>query len=452
MTLANGATFQGLIVGETPAGLTFRVVRRWPGRPTMTMTTAFGPAEVGRVKRLTAADRQILTDRLAALDPDGSGERKQMDAVEFAAADWPAAPPEPGALRYTGDRFVLVSNAPEEVTRRAAVRLDQIFAAYERFLPPRVDAARPVTILLAGTPAGYRAALGPGAAGVRNPAVYEPAAGRIVCGSDLAGAADTLAAARQKHRRERAKVDAAEAELRQVYKPNRPDLDRFLPGLAAERDRLRKADRDNDAGFDRAAGHLFALLYHEAFHAYVATAVYPARPGPGELPRWLNEGLAQIFETAVLDGGELRVGHADPARLARVQVLVKPGGPGLVPVAELVRAGRPLFLAVHADQQAAADRAYLTAWALTFYLTFDRHRVGAADFPAYLAAVNTPGADPVGGFAAWVGADVTGFEAAFTDYVKRLRPDGDGGEVTRTGPRRDRGAARRGPPAGYRFR
>ena len=35
--------------------------------------------------------------------------------------------------------------------------------------------------------------------------------------------------------------------------------------------------------FDAATRRLFALLYHEAFHAYVGTFVYPARP-PGDPP------------------------------------------------------------------------------------------------------------------------------------------------------------------------
>ena len=65
---------------------------------------------------------------------------------------------------------------------------------------------------------------------------------------------------------------------------------------------------------------LFTRLYHEAFHAYLGTFVYPAQGG--SLPIWFNEGLAQIFETAIVEVGELRVGHADPVRLVAVRAVL----------------------------------------------------------------------------------------------------------------------------------
>lgn len=424
--VANGHTFRGVILAEKPAGMTFQVVTRKPGKPTYTLTTVFGPNEIARVRRLTAADRAALTARLEALDPMGLGELQRMAGLTLTPADWPGAPAGAGgAARYESERFVLVSAAADDVTRRAADRLEQIYSAYARFLPPRLPADKPTTVYLAATPADYQAALGPAAGPVRNPAVYDPARNRIVCGPDLKRLSDTLAEVRAGHARERAKLDQAEAGLRQLYKAAKADLDRFLPGLAAERARLLRADKANDDAFERATRQLFALLYHEAFHSYVATAVYPpkANGGPGELPRWLNEGLAQIFETAVLDAGELRVGHADPTRLDRVKALLKPSAAGLVPLADVLRAGRPTFLVMHADQQAATDRAYLTAWALTFYLTFDRRWVGGEDFPRYLAAVND-GTDPVAAFEAWAGQPVTAFEPEFHEFVRRLRPDG----------------------------
>ncbi len=424
--VANGHTFRGVILAEKPAGMSFQVVIRKPGRPTYTLTTVFGPREIAHVKRLTAADRAALTGRLEALDLKGHGERRRMADLTLAPADWPGTPAGAGgATRYESDRFVLVSAAADDVTRQAADRLEQIYAAYARFLPPRLPADRPTTVYLAATASDYRAALGPAAGPVHNPAVYDPIRNRIVCGSDLKRLSDTLAEVRAGHARERKKLDQAEADLRQFYKGAKADLDRFLPSLGGERERLRLADQANDAAFEKATHQLFALLYHEAFHSYVATAVYPpkAAGGPGELPRWLNEGLAQIFETAVLDAGELRVGHADPIRLDRVQALLKPSAAGLVPLADLLRSSRPAFLAVHADQQAATDRAYLTAWALTFYLTFDRRRVGAEDFPGYLSAVND-GADPVAAFEAWAGQPGAAFEREFHDFMRRLRPDG----------------------------
>ena len=414
--LNNGGHFRGQVVAESGEGIRFRVVSRRPGRPTVTLTTLFTPGEVAAVKKLTDAGRAELAARLAVLDPDGSGERSRMQELPLAAAEWPGGGP---ATLYRSDRFTLLSNAPEEVTRRAAVRLEQIFAAYARFLPAEPGRG-PTRILFAGTRTGYRAALeaalGPAAARVANPAVFDPETNQIVCGSDLMRLAEDLAAANRKHAAGRDQLDAADAELRRLYKASPAELDRFLKGTAQERERLKAADRANDRAFDQAVDRLLTLLYHEAFHAYAAAA-YPA----AGLPRWLNEGLAQIFETAVVEAGELRVGHADPARLELAQGLLKPDSAGLVPLADVLRSGHATFLAAHAGERARTDRAYLTTWALTFYLTFERHLVGGKAFERYLRDAPR---EPVAAFEAWVGQGVPTFEREFRDYLKRLKPDG----------------------------
>src|SRR5262245_20135567 len=60
VALTNGARFQGMILNESPAGIDFQVVRRPPGRPTVTLTTFFAAREVAAVKRLSAAERAAL--------------------------------------------------------------------------------------------------------------------------------------------------------------------------------------------------------------------------------------------------------------------------------------------------------------------------------------------------------------------------------------------------------
>src|SRR5436309_3123788 len=85
--------------------------------------------------------------------------------------------------------------------------------------PAAWPTARPTVVYLSGTPAEYLALLGRvGAGPLANPAVYDPAAGRIVVGTDLADRVAKLADARRSHQAQRAGIDAYEAEVRKLYR------------------------------------------------------------------------------------------------------------------------------------------------------------------------------------------------------------------------------------------
>jgi hypothetical protein len=431
LTLKNGAKFRGLILKDLPDGIEFQSVLRNPGRPTVTLTSFFAKSEIAGTRRLSKEDREALKEKLAELDPSGEGERKRMDSLELVAAEWPGKPG--GARMYDSAHFMLICTGTEELTRRSAVRLEQIYTAFARFLPPKVKDGRQTRFMLATTPEEYKALLGPlGEGNLLNPAVYDVTTNRILCGTDLKRLGDELQSARVHHGQQFESLNKYEVSVKKLYKGEPAELARHLKSIAAERRRVFKADANNGLKFDEATARLFALLYHEAFHAYVATFVYPplkgedvrAGKGTGELPRWLNEGLAQVFETAVVEVGELRAEWPDPDRLQRVKGWLKKknGGP-LVPLGDLLTTGRDAFLASHADQKLASDRAYLTCWALAHYLTFDRRLIGTEAFNKYLVALNG-GGDPRQAFAALVGKDLASFEKDWHTYLTRLQPNG----------------------------
>jgi hypothetical protein len=413
ITLVNGAILSGMILDDNSTVVRFQVVNRRPGRPAVTFTTTLFRAEIANVKKLSEIDRSVLRDRVAGLDPAGVGEQQRMAELELRPADWLGQPA--AAKRYDSDHFVLISSAPEEITRRAAVRLEQIYMAYTRFLPPRTAAARPTTILLAPDSDEYQALVGP----ILNPAVFDPEANRIVLRTNLRQLGGELKKTRLHNSQQLAALDKYEADLRKLYRQR--ELERYLEYVERERKRVRAAERANDAIFDQATREPFALLYHETFHAYVGNFVYSPGTEPGELPRWMNEGLAQIFETAVLEAGELRVGHADPERIKRAQALAAQGK--LVPIRDLLQVGRDAFVALHADQKSVADRTYLTAWAVGFHLAFQKRILGTTEFDKYLAALND-GTNPLTAFAELVQQDVEDYEKTLYIYIKHLMPDG----------------------------
>ena len=188
LTLKNGAKFQGLILSEGVEGIRFQSVSRPPGRPTVTLTFFFTKAEIAKVKPLSEADRAILKERLAELDPSGAGERKRMESIELVATDWPGKPG--GAKLYESDFFTLKSTGSDELARRSAVRLEQIYTAFARFLPPIVKDGKPTLIMLATDADEYETLLGSlGKTDLLNPAVFDPLNNRVLCGNELADSA-----------------------------------------------------------------------------------------------------------------------------------------------------------------------------------------------------------------------------------------------------------------------
>ncbi len=427
--LKSGTTVRGMLVKETATQFVFQDVRRKPGRATVVFFTQFAKNDVSEIDRLKPAERAVLAARLKALDRSGQGEKHRMEELVLQPAPWDKKPK--GALSYSSDHFVLVSNAPEEVVRRAAVRLEQIYAAYTRILPPLSasslnggtgDGLRPTTIYLFPTIAEYQGMLKEQGINILNPAYYDPARNQVVCASDVQRLGEDLAQARKQYQGWRQQLREKEAELGKLYKGKVPPS--LLQPIFDGRRRLDLAEDKNNRVFEAATQRLFRTLYHEAFHAYLASSVYP--PSETAVPRWLNEGLAQIFETAILEAGELRVGHADPERLAQVQVAVRGGE--LLALAEVLKSGAKQFVVAHATERAAADRHYLASWALAFYLTFERRLLGTKQLDQYVQAVQR-GGTPITPFGAPVRQPVPDFEKEFRQYLIVLRQDGTTGKA-----------------------
>src|SRR5262249_22827679 len=169
--LKNGHTLRGLLVKQTPDEIQFRCVSRNPTH-TVVIPETLDRAEVDHLDLLDARDREALAARLEALDPTGKGEAERMASLELKPVAW--GKDRKKGWRYESTHFVLESNAPEDVVRRAAVHLEQVFAAYARFLPPRHQSGQPTTILLAQSLADYRALLKAQRRAPLHPPIHHP--------------------------------------------------------------------------------------------------------------------------------------------------------------------------------------------------------------------------------------------------------------------------------------
>ena len=121
---------------------------------------------------------------------------------------WPADP-RVQALQYESTHFRLISTAREEVVQLAALQLEQVYLAYSRALPPRVDKAEPTIILLTQSAAEYQELIRGRGHNLINPAFYDVAKNQIVCGCDLQRKADELEELRQHHLKQRKTLTSA---------------------------------------------------------------------------------------------------------------------------------------------------------------------------------------------------------------------------------------------------
>lgn len=418
---ANRKVLRGLLVDYTDSApqVEIRVVVRKPGERTRVETHIYERKEIESVELLDDRDRELLLARLKALDVTGKELAERIRKLELERVPWDRDGKKQ-AFRYEGTHFVLVASVNEDLFRRVAVRLAQVYNAYSRLLPPRQHTARPTSLLLAGTLLDYQAILRERGHNFFNPAFYDPLRNEIVCGSDLERLGAQLEAARKEHQKLRDDLKLREIELAKVYK-NRVPRELLRPVNEA-RAQIKAAEEANDKLFQEATRLLLQRLYHETFHAYLGTFVYPA--DQDELPRWLNEGLAQIFETALFEADEVRIGHADPERLRRAQAALANGD--LVPLHELLRSGPKQFVVAHASDRQTSDRFYLTSWALASYLAFEHKVLGTAALDAYARATHRKD-DPVEAFCRLLDRSpsrLPQLEREFRAYVQHLRTNG----------------------------
>jgi hypothetical protein len=415
--LLSGRSVHGLLVEENAARVVLKPIYWEPGKPLWLPAerNTYARKDIVSMDRLEPAQRQALARRVAAIQADRARQKERLEKLELKPAAWNKS--NSGGLSYTSNRFVLISNAGEDIIRRAATRLEELYAAYENFLPPRRREGRKTTILLVQSLAEYQQVLKEQGRSFRNPAFYDSTRDEILCACDLERLGEELKQTRAEHQQILAKMRKLEADLRKQLGSVPVKIQKEHEEA---RQKIQVRDRENDKKFQTATQRLFQTLYHEAFHAYLADCVYP--PAEADVPRWLNEGLAQIFESALVDAGELYFNRPDAARLAAVKKALEAGE--LPSVNSLLHSDAKNFLVSHADLGELSDRYYLGAWALAYYLTFDRRKLGSGELETYVTSFKRPGADLVAAFTQLVGQPLPQFENAFHEYLRKLQPDG----------------------------
>lgn len=447
ITLDDGRTLEGLVSDEGRGGddIAFVEVVRRPGRPMYLVARRLPAGAVASIERLPDAAHAALVARVEAFRASDRAREERAPATQLVR-DGEDAP-----WRYEGPWFTSESTAGQALTRRALVRLESLLAAFEGLVPAAGGAAdRRLAVRLCGSQADYmrvQAAVGVKAA---NPAFYLPARSLLVAGSDATTAfeearlaADGLDATLDRQRALDADVAtglralARELESQGVPASQRADIvartrARWQRENAATLARVEQARKDNSAVVDRAERALFTALAHEAWHAYADLRLGAG----GGLPAWLDEGLAQVFETGLLEAGELRLDAPDPARLARLAALLDTTPAPLLD--GLVADGERQFVVGHGTPAAAARQAYLLAWGVAYDLA-----LGAPVLSARSLAGLAGADDGRARFERLVGTPLAEYEAAWRARMRSLSRQARAAQ-----PRGDQAAARPLPASG----
>ena len=319
-----------------------------------------------------------------------------MESLELVAADMARQPAR--AERYDSDHFTLVSTGigGTHPPLGGAARTD---LHRVRAVPPADREGRPGRPRSCSRPtrtSTRRYSARSDEPKLLNPAVYDVANNRILCGTELKRLGDELQTARIHHSQQLATLDEYEESVKKLYKG--AELTRHSKTIALERKRVSAADaaqRGEVRRGDRAAVRGPVSRSVPRVRRDVRLPAAEAGRGEGRQGHRRTAAVAQRGAGAgVRDGGGRgrRAARRSPrprAVAAREGLVEGEEGGPLVPLGDLLATGRDAFLASHADQKAAADRAYLTSWALAYYLTFDRRLIGTEAFSKYLIAVNS---------------------------------------------------------------
>jgi hypothetical protein len=420
LRLKTGGVMSGILLDEAVDGsVRFQIIRHIPGEKTrITTTSKFERDEIQRLEKLTDKERETLRKRIESLDRDGHGELARVRDVVLKEVAW--VNKEERAFEYRSEHFVLWTNANEDTVRRAVVRLEDIYGAYSRFLPPTPGVkAKPTRILLIRSRKEYLDYIKGQGINLLNPAFFDPGKNQIVCGTDLEEIGEKLAKVRLKHKALWQQLNQQQAQLAAQFKGGVIPQPILRP-IIMKRQEIIKANKENEAAFEDLTNDFFQTLYHEAFHAYLANFVFP--PDKCDVPRWLNEGLAQIFETAIVEAGELRIGHVEKDRYEAIQKAVK--AKDLIGVPQLLKAAPNNFIVMHNAARRGAAKHYLNSYALAYYLTFDRRILGTNALQKYVQA-RKRGVDEIIAFRELTGnKGIAQFEKDYQDYLSRLQADG----------------------------
>lgn len=435
IVLKSGKEHHGLVQARREREIDFADIVQRPGKPMFAFLRGIDAAQVAKTELLPPAEHAELVRKFHQYRHKALIEAGQMDAVKLT----PLEADGHSYQSYRGSWFTLLSTADEESTRRCVVRMEQIFRAYRTLLPPRLkekqQERQELTIYLYSSLDEYRQRLRALDLNLNSPAIYSARHHQILAGGELAHYATRLAEVRKE-------MDELEKQYDKLDKDFAVSLARLSDDLrtkgfskdevtqelqlrktdwknerAAVMARMAEQDRRNLARFSEVTREMFARLYHEAFHAYLDSYVYPQ--GSHHVPTWLHEGLAQVFEGGQLEGDSLRIDAPDRERLKLLLADLNSNDP--LPLARLLVAEERTFAGDHGGR--ASERHYLYSWGLSYYLVTEKNLLGSPALDEFVSQ-QSASLSPTTRLEKLVHQSLGKFETQWREKLQKLAPPG----------------------------
>lgn len=431
LRLHGGGELHGMVLEETDQRVQFLEINQPPGRPTFAVIQTISLDRVASLRRIQGEDRERLVQLV-----DQIRNRTQIRAAEKNSLQVTRGPSDvletDEAWHYKDGPVILVSPLNEDTTRSLAVRADQIFHAFEHWFPPTRQAKQPIQIVLFGSFGSYSAYLKKIGLQIDNPAVYVPHTNQVLIGSELQTFYRRLEVTRQQHAQAAAEWEtlgkSLPDELNQLAKrlkesgwsPDEITTEVQTRREAWQRDfqqklrQIKVTDRRNEAALQELVDQTTQHLCHEAFHAYVENFLYPQ--DEFEVPVWLNEGLAQLFEHAQFENGTFRIDQPPQALLKELQErLRRDDGFSLQHMLQARSGSFLLFENLHRNRLN-----YDVAWGLAWYLVFQKDLFASGNLDRYVHRRGTLDKGLDMEIEQIFGQPVSQLQTDWTDFMLRL--------------------------------
>ncbi|MGY8771041.1 MAG: DUF1570 domain-containing protein [Pirellulales bacterium] len=428
LVLKSGEQRTGLITSENNFEVELMEIERPPGRPSFAVVRVYSKVSLDKVHRINQSDRsrlEIMAERMR--------NRVQIEAKDLSEVRLKKIKHEgENYFHFIGHGFVLLSRVDESLTRKIAVRADQVFRAFRHALPVQVqpDSNSMLRIIVLGSTPQYQAYTKRIGLTVANPAIYLPEQNLIVISTDLGLFSKRLQLAIEEHNVQREQWKQQDEFLPQQLSALRKQLqldgynkqaiesELAIRKQAWQKDRdsslrqLQTADRRNQTQLDNLLSQAIRRVTHEAFHAYLENFVFPHQSH--DVPIWLNEGLAQLFEHGQLEHQMFRIDQPPAELFKRIQRLIERDQ---LSTAKILQDNRSSFLLLEALHHESTQ--YDAAWAMVWYLIY-RHQLLEGEKLSELVRINTPEISIEQKLSKLTGSNLSEFDAAWKEYLTRL--------------------------------